>query len=182
MKQEVRKKYLTIRREQTKRYLKSAKVAAKIFTLPEYTSAKTVAIYYDIASEVSTDVIRHASLAEGKRIALPKTFGDHMHFYSFVSGEPMERSYFGVWEPLGEEEKLISPEEIDLIIVPGLAFDRELNRLGFGRGFYDRYLSGCSAFKVGICYDAQIAEKDEIPIDCYDVKMDMVITEKEIIV
>jgi 5-formyltetrahydrofolate cyclo-ligase len=105
-----------------------------------------------------------------------------MHFYSFVSGEPMERSYFGVWEPLGEEEKLISPEEIDLIIVPGLAFDRELNRLGFGRGFYDRYLSGCSAFKVGICYDAQIAEKDEIPIDCYDVKMDMVITEKEIIV
>lgn len=181
MKQEVRKKYLTIRREIKKRELKAAAVAAKLFAMPEYISAKTVAIYCSLASELSTDILRRCAVAEGKRVGLPKTFGDHMNFYVIGGNEILERSPFGVWEPLGEEEKLILPEEIDLIIVPGLAFDREYNRLGFGRGFYDRYLSKTDAFKIGLCYDAQIAEKNEIPIDAFDVKMDKIITEKEVI-
>lgn len=181
MKQEVRKKYLTIRRDLNKREEKAAAVAAKLFSMPEYTSAKTVAIYYSMASELSTDHIRHAAIAEGKQVALPRTFGDYMNFYLIGEGEKMTRSDFGVWEPLENAEKLIDPQSIDLIIVPGLAFDRDLNRLGFGRGFYDRYLSKTDAFKIGICYDAQIAPKNEIPTDEYDVKMDRIITEKEVI-
>ena len=181
MKQEVRKKYLTIRREMNKREQKAAAVAAKLFAMPEYTTAKTVAIYYSMASEVCTDHIRHAAIAEGKRVALPRTFGDYMNFYHISEGEKMTRSDFGVWEPLENPEKLITPQEIDLIIVPGLAFDRDLNRLGFGRGFYDRYLSQTDAFKIGICYDGQIAEEGEIPTDKYDIKMDRIITEKEVI-
>lgn len=73
----------------------------------------------------------------------------------------------------------VPENEIDLIIVPGVAFDRQRNRLGRGKGFYDRLLSTLNVPKIGISYDFQL--KDQIPVEPFDRKMDLIITEKEII-
>ena len=87
-----------------------------------------------------------------------------------------KRVFSGYWN----QAKIVKPEsEIDLIIVPGVAFDRQHNRLGRGKGFYDRLLSTLDVPKIGICYDFQL--KDQIPAEPFDRKMDLIITEKEIL-
>ena len=85
-----------------------------------------------------------------------------------------KKGKLGVMEPIGN----IYLGNIDLIIVPGISFDKELNRLGFGKGYYDKFLSENNIFKVGICFEKQIVSK--LPVDSYDVKMDLVITDKSI--
>ena len=83
---------------------------------------------------------------------------------------------FGIIEPLGDE---IDCNIIDFIIVPGVAFDRNLNRLGRGKGYYDRLLSESNAFFAGIGYQMQVLEK--IPVEDHDIKMNCIITEREIL-
>ncbi|MCG8410617.1 MAG: 5-formyltetrahydrofolate cyclo-ligase, partial [Bacteroidales bacterium] len=80
---------------------------------------------------------------------------------------------FGINEPVGENYD--SPEKIDLIIIPGVAFDSENNRLGRGKAYYDKLLKQTKAFKLGICFDFQMVDK--VPTDKYDIKMDRVVSD-----
>ena len=82
-------------------------------------------------------------------------------------------SEFGIAEPVGEE---ISPSKIDLIIVPGSVFDSQNNRIGYGKGFYDKFLRETTAFKVGVCFNFQ--KVNEIPAEPHDIKMDIVLYDK----
>jgi 5-formyltetrahydrofolate cyclo-ligase len=88
---------------------------------------------------------------------------------------------FGILEPRKESARIFNPEEIDLVIVPGVAFDEHRNRIGFGAGFYDRFLESVrpSCAKIGIAFEFQIY--DEVPVEEHDIPLDLVITEKRTI-
>ena len=96
----------------------------------------------------------------------------------YAGKESLKTGVFGILEP-SEDCEAVPESEIDLIIVPGVAFDRQLNRMGRGKGYYDRLLSTLQAPKIGICFDFQL--QDTVPTESFDKKMDMIITEKEII-
>ena len=97
----------------------------------------------------------------------------------YTGPESVQTGAFGIIEPIVTPQSVSIEREIDLIIVPGVAFDRQLNRMGRGRGFYDRLLSTLSVPKIGIGYSFQLL--DQIPVEEFDKKMDLVITEREII-
>ena len=181
MKTQVRKKYIAIRKGISGKAEKSALIAERLFELDAYKNARTIAVYKSMASEVCTNGIISRALAEGKTVALPKTAGSEMNFYAISADESFEKSPFGVLEPVGDAEKYVPPAALDLIIVPGVAFDRDKNRLGFGKGCYDRFLAGTKARTISLCFSEQIVEKGEIPTDEFDIKMQSIITEKGII-
>ena len=138
--------------------------------------AKNICVYKSAFREVNTDLLVELLRKVGKNIIFPvsnqetKTITLCEDTNDFVAGA------YGILEP--SVKKVVLPQSVDTFIVPGIAFDREKNRLGFGAGYYDRMLFGLSAQKIGICYDFQVAESiDTTP---YDIKMDMVITDKRI--
>ena len=133
--------------------------------------AKTVALYSSLPDEVvSGELI--ALLATEKRVVLPRVAGDDMDFYPYEAAN-MEVGAFGITEPQGTEA--IDPKEIDVVVVPGVAFTTDGKRCGRGKGYYDKYLSraGFRAAKMGVCYAEQLAE--DIPNEPHDIVMDCVI-------
>ncbi len=181
MKTQLRKRYIALRQSAENKTECSALIAQRLFEQDEYKSARCIAIYKSMPSEASTDEIIKDALSVGKTVALPKTTGSEMRFYKIEQDEPLIKSPFGVWEPVGDEEKYISPEELDLIIVPGVAFDRDKNRLGFGKGCYDRFLPQANAATIALCFSLQIAPRGELATDEFDIKMQKIITERETI-
>ena len=115
-----------------------------------------------------------SSLAPDRVFAYPKVM-DGTSMKAFVSSS-FETGPFSIREPSGGIE--ISPEELDVILVPMVAFDERLHRLGHGKGYYDRFLKDTKAFKIGIAYEIQ--KKEDIPIDEGDVSMDIIVTEEKI--
>jgi 5-formyltetrahydrofolate cyclo-ligase len=179
LKSALRRTALAARRAIADKPRKSELIAERVFGDPDFIAARTVALYKSLSSEVCTDLIISRALGQGKRVVLPKVFGDTMRFFEIREGEALQKSSFGVLEPAGEESRYVAPGEIDLVLVPGLCFDRGGNRLGFGRGYYDRFLALTEAKTVGLCFDEQLCTAGVIPVDEYDVKMRKIITEKE---
>ena len=156
---------------------KSHKAAAALLGTSEYQNAESVMLYFPIGNEVDTAAIAERAHAEGKRVLYPVTDEESGLIMPIeVSKETVfERGGFGIKEPKGA----IYVGMIDLIIVPGVAFDREGGRLGFGKGCYDGFLAGVGAVRVGLCYGMQLT--DGLPTEEHDAKMDMIVTENEII-
>lgn len=103
--------------------------------------------------------------------------GDDLLFRKCTPVSGFKQSALGIMEPEGEN--FTDYRKVDLIIVPGVAFDRKMNRLGRGRGFYDRFLPAISAPKMGICFDFQLF--DQVPSDSNDIKMDYIVSENDLI-
>lgn len=141
-----------------------------------FRDASTIFIYNSMADEVSTIAFIDKWKAE-KDFYLPVVKGDKMVFRKVDDSTVFEKSAIGVNEPTGED--FTNYSKVDLIIVPGVAFDRKCNRLGRGKGYYDRFLPNIKAPKIGVCFDFQL--KDEINADEKDVKMDMIVAENELI-
>lgn len=141
---------------------------------PLFQEAKTVLLYWSMDDEVPThDFI--LQYYKEKTILLPCVVGDDLVLRKFQGMESMiAGEQFGILEPKGEIFSDYSA--IDLMIIPGVAFDTEKHRMGRGRGFYDRLLSVAKAEKAGICFDFQLREN--VPVEEFDVKMDYVITPK----
>ncbi|HNZ82396.1 MAG TPA: 5-formyltetrahydrofolate cyclo-ligase [Sedimentibacter sp.] len=181
-KKELRKRILSIRNNMPGEDVvnNSRIIRDKIIGLDVYKQSKVIFIYMDFKNEVMTsDLIKHM-LFEKKRVVVPYTDTvSTVLIPSEITGESdLKLNSFGYSEP-----KKVSPvniEEIDLVIIPGLVFDKNLNRIGFGKGYYDRILNKlkASARKVAVAHDFQVLE--EIPAEEHDVKMDMIITEKSI--
>jgi 5-formyltetrahydrofolate cyclo-ligase len=153
------------------RISKSALIVKEILSLEAVKSAKVVALYASLPDEViSGEAID--TLATQKRVVLPRVAGDDMDFYPY-DPTAMEIGSFGISEP--QTEVAIDPSEIDVIIVPGVAFTLSGVRCGRGKGYYDKYLSrnGFRAIKIGVCYKEQLAEK--IPSEPHDILMDCII-------
>jgi len=113
-----------------------------------------------------------------RAVALPRVQGDRMEMFVTGSREELVPGAFGVLEP-SDSAVPMEPSAIDVILVPGLAFDRSGGRLGRGKGYYDKYLAGASGLKVGVCFDEQIV--GTIPHEAHDRAMDAVVTPSGII-
>ncbi|HOT21090.1 MAG TPA: 5-formyltetrahydrofolate cyclo-ligase [Sedimentibacter sp.] len=181
-KSQLRKRVLNVRNNMSKEDVKknSNAIMDKITSLDIYKQSKVVFIYMDFKNEVITSNLIKRMLCEKKRVVIPYTDSiNTVLIPSEITKESdLKQNSFGYFEP-----KSILPvniEEIDLVIVPGVVFDKNLNRIGFGKGYYDKILNRLkpSAKKVALAHDFQVLE--DIPAEEHDVKMDMIITEKNI--
>ena len=158
----------------------SQQIMDKLEQTDAFKKANCIALYHAIAGEVQTaDFIE--KWYEKKKILLPVIEGNDLRLLPYTGKGSLRSGIFGILEPAtpDKEEKVIDEKDIDLIIVPGVAFDRLHNRMGRGKGYYDRLLSTLSALKIGICFDFQL--QNEIPVEPFDKKMDYIITENEVI-
>lgn len=133
--------------------------------------ARVVALFSPLPDEPQISSLL-TELSVTMVVAVPRVEGDIMQFYRY-SGDSMCTGSFGIEEP--QDMPRVEPCEIDLMVVPGVAFTKEGARMGRGKGFYDKYMSreGFCAYKIGICYSAQVV--DELPQEEHDIKMDCVI-------
>ena len=151
----------------------SLRVMERIKAIVAQRKPQTVALFAPLGDEVQI-----APLAEMVecRVVRPRVKGDDMEFYDYSSAS-MAVGAFGISEPQGEEA--VGAQFIDLMVVPGVAFTEEGDRLGRGKGYYERYLSreGFRAYCVGVCYEHQVV--DELPVEPHDRRMDEVVSGKE---
>ena len=179
-KDNIRKEYLNIRKNTRNKLIKSNIITNKLINTLDYLNANTIAIYKNLDSEVNTSDLIDYSLNIGKEVLLPKVIDDDLYFYKYNKEDILIKSNFGILEPTAKINNLVDINNIDLIIIPGICFDKYKNRLGFGKGYYDRYLMNSNIKKIAICFEEQILKNDIIPTNKYDIKMDIIITNKNI--
>lgn len=157
----------------------SLEILSRLEQTTLFQTASCIALYHAIPGEVQTAAFIE-KWGEMKKILLPVIEGNDLRMVLYKGNESLRPGVFGILEPQIEESNTnLYEKEIELIVVPGVAFDRQLNRMGRGKGYYDRLLSTLTAPKVGICFGFQLM--DTIPVEPFDRKMDAVITEKEIL-
>lgn len=174
-KEDLRKEFISIRNKIPNKLEKSKIIMQKIIEDEFYKKANIVALYKNLPSEVDTNLLIKYSIEKGKTVVLPKVVCNDLQFYKIDLNEKLNKSGFGVEEPLGLDENLVKSEEMDLVIVPGVAFDEQKNRIGFGKGYYDRFLANTNLNTIGICFEEQIA--NEIVAEKNDIKMKKIITD-----
>lgn len=162
----------------------SRAITKKILKSKIYNKADKLLVYADFRNEVETMTIIEEALIEGKDVYLPKVLEGfeeaRMEFYKVNSTFELVNGYMGINEPTASNDKAFTyafnPQDKILMLVPGVAFDKKGNRLGYGKGYYDNYLADKpSILKVGICFSLQIV--DDLPADDKDVKLDYLISE-----
>jgi len=169
---------------------KSEKIEKKLFALPEFQRAKTVMFYVSFRSEVKTEKMIRNALNLKKRIAVPVVDGEKIVVSEIKNlKEELIEGSFGIREPKKEFRRRMNQKKIDLVVVPGVVFDKRGGRLGYGRGYYDRFLRSKSIRSrmnhshqcalIGFAFDLQIARK--IPLVEKDMKVDKIVTESRII-
>ncbi len=149
-------------------------VFSKLVNLEVWNKAKNILLYYSLPDELQT--VTFLEQIQNKNIFLPKVEGSNLIALPYHKNK-LNQGAFSILEPIGNCS--INPNDLDLIIAPGVAFDKELNRLGRGKGYYDKLLIQCKAYMIGICYDFQLVDK--IPTEIHDIKMNMIITPTKII-
>ncbi len=149
----------------------SAEILAALEAHPAFRAAHIVLLYYSLKDEVDThEFVRKWS--REKRILLPVVVGDDLELRVYTGPEDLATGSYGIEEPTGE--LFTDYAAIDFVAVPGVAFDNAGNRLGRGKGYYDRLLPRLTAFKAGICFPFQLVE--EVPAEPFDIRMDTIIT------
>jgi 5-formyltetrahydrofolate cyclo-ligase len=155
-------------------------VQQRLFSLAELRTPRTVMVFSSFGSEVPTEDLISGLRARGHRVLLPIVEDDTLEAVRFEPGDPMIETTYGPREPAGRVP--VDPDEIDVVIIPGLAFDRRGRRLGYGGAYFDRYLPRLAthAVTVGIGFHRQLVKA--VPSDRHDVRLDMVVTDREIVV
>jgi len=160
------------------RSARSAAIADRFLGLPETADAETVLAFWSFGSEVETAPLISLLRSEGKTVALPRIEGGDVVPVVAAPGAPMSETSFGAMEPEGPA---LDVAELDLVVVPGVAFDRSCGRVGYGGGYYDRLLDkrreGVAA--IAIAFALQIV--DRVPTGAIDRRIDGVVTEVEVI-
>ena len=153
--------------------VEAQQVSMLVLHHPAIKSARTVALFASLPDEIDTSTLLQ-TLSREARIVLPRINGDSMDFYPYAP-EAMQRGFMGISEPCGSEP--VAPAEIDVMILPGVAFTPDGGRLGRGKGYYDKYLSrnGFRAHTIGICYPCQVV--NSLPIEEHDRVLDRVVWE-----
>ena len=162
---------------------KDAAIRQRIIRLPEFTDAKKILFYASFRSEADTIEMIKISLSQGKQAVLPKVDKENkkLKLYEIKDMNELAKGYMGILEPSVSEERLTGLDDIDLVIIPGAAFDVSGNRLGYGAGFYDRLLAGIKNKMpvIAPAYEEQIVE--HIPSEPHDVKVTKIVTDKRVI-
>jgi 5-formyltetrahydrofolate cyclo-ligase len=158
---------------------RSRAIGDRLFTLPEMGEAGTLLLFSSFGGEVDTSSMIERAHAEGRRVLLPYVDGEAMEAAEHAPGDELVPSSYGAGEPARREPA--DPQAIDAVIAPGLAFDRAGRRLGYGGGFYDRWLrrSRSDAVRIGICFAHQVV--DRVPAGSSDERVRIVVTEDEVI-
>ena len=150
---------------------RSKSIQEFVINSKEFQQAKVVGAYFAFGSEVTTELIIEQAKTLVKKIALPRVEEDKITFYELSSIKSLIRGRFGIMEP----PPSVPISEIDILVVPGIAFDKTGNRLGYGKGYYDRLMSGKQTFSIGLAYSFQLLEN--LPYDRYDKRLDAVASE-----
>lgn len=173
----------------------SQKICDHLIRMEIFQQAETVCFYYPLGNEVNLLTAAEEALRMGKQVTFPRTEGDQIRFYPVGNLSDFREGRFHVMEPIGTEPLDVGAFDLQaplLILVPGVVFDRNRNRMGYGKGFYDRYLAeltamtrgkasngnGTQIIRLGIAYECQITEM--IPTEATDIPMDYILTENGI--
>lgn len=152
----------------------------ELLALDAYRKARVVHSYVGVkANEVRTERILLETLRSGRRLVVPRIAGDDLEHREIRSLSELRAAAFGLLEPSASAPS-VDPAEIDVVVVPGVAFDRSGGRLGLGKGFYDRFLAVTRGVKAGLLYSLQVV--DEVPMGEADVRVDVLVTEHGVIV
>lgn len=150
--------------------------------MPVYRDAKFAMWYVDVRDEVRTRAAIRDSLGGPVQVVVPWCDGMHLQLFRLREMADLETGRFGILEPKASlrrsSQHRVSAEEIDVILVPGVAFDANGGRLGHGAGFYDRFFSRCDGVRVGLAYECQLV--DAIPMADHDVRVDWLVTETQV--
>lgn len=173
LKKELRQHIREIKRQFSQQQLEELSLPIIARLKSRLTNAKTILAYYSLPDEVDTRQLLDNLVAEGKTVLLPKVIDDeNMEIRRYTGRQDLEEGILHLMEPIGEP--FTAYEDIDIVVVPGLAFDAAGHRLGRGRGYYDRFLHRKKhPYCVGICFDFQ--KVAEVPVDEYDIPVDEVI-------
>lgn len=181
----IRKEILEKRKSQDpeKQAAQSLSIISALLKHKEFQKAKKILIYLSKEGEVGTDNLLGRAFELGKRVCVPVV--DLETDGLLVSELPgpdasFRLGAFGVREPAEEDLNFVSPDQIDLVVAPGLAFDRRGGRIGYGKGYYDRLLNrlGSGVLRIALAFDFQVL--DAVPQDKNDIQVDAIITEKSI--
>jgi 5-formyltetrahydrofolate cyclo-ligase len=154
----------------------SRRIVQQVLVLPEWSFSQCIGIYLSLPDEVSTTGLVHAAISAGKTLAAPvinlKTRS--LVFRSFNNPDDLRPGPRGILQPVNGS--VIVPEKIALLIIPGVGFDLNCHRLGYGKGFYDRFLPECPGFRLGLAFEVQLI--DSLPTTPLDQPLHRVLTEK----
>lgn len=157
----------------------SEAVFGRLTAYAPYRNATCVMAYIACRGELDLAPVTRHILASGKRLALPRCEANGTLTARKVNAlSDLTPGAYGIPEP-AEDSEIVPPEEIGLVLVPGVAFDRACYRLGQGGGYYDRFLQETAAVRAGVCHDAALLE--HVPREAHDLRMDAVITPEETI-
>lgn len=187
-KKKIRRQILSLRDQipPALREEKSLLIAQTLFSMQCYQQADVLLVYVDYQSEVVTAGIIDKALAEGKQVFVPKVTGDDMEFYRIFDRTSLVEGYRGIREPSDGQIFSVGPDQnrdqgtVPLMLMPGTVFDRARHRIGYGKGFYDRYLhrltqAGMKIYTAALCFACQVV--GQVPHEAHDIRPDMVVTE-----
>jgi 5-formyltetrahydrofolate cyclo-ligase len=152
--------------------LRSQKLGEKFLASDAYRNAKTIYGYLPYNQEVRTVPMLEQALRDGKRVAVPKVYGEQMRFVYMTDLTQVAPGFGGIPEPVADTP--VAEDETALVLMPGLAFDREGHRIGYGGGFYDKFLAAEPEHPtVALCYDFQVL--DHLETEEFDIPVDLVL-------
>lgn len=169
------------RRGQPDKKAISGIITDRLMAMPEYRQATKVLWYIGVRDEVATLQAIPAALRQGKVIGVPYCVGDRLELFQLDDLDQLSRGAYGILEPRMELRPLadhrLSPAELELIVIPGVAFDQYGGRLGHGQGYYDRLLSLVppTACRIALAFESQMMPR--VPMEAHDVRMDYVVTQ-----
>ena len=186
LKNAIRKQAHENRRAQQEKDSVSVKIVDRFMSLAEYDSAKSVMFYVDVRDEVRTRQSLPAALSRGKRIVVPYCLDGELELFWLEDMDELELGMYRILEPKNElrtvKAKHLKPADLDLVMVPGVAFDRSGGRTGHGKGYYDKLLQHArlDAPLIALAFECQLFEK--IPAESHDIYMDKIVTEDAVYV
>ena len=176
-KQAIRKQIFAARKACTDQQIEdlSRMITKRVVALPEFCQAERIMAYADYNHEVMTGFLIEEAWKSGKEVAVPKVVGKDMVFYKLTDFKQLAPGYFGIPEP--SQGEIVHWDQA-LMIMPGVAFDRKNNRVGYGGGFYDRFLEkNPDILRVAVAFDFQIL--DQVPVWPTDIRPQIIVTEKD---
>ncbi|RMA93197.1 5-formyltetrahydrofolate cyclo-ligase [Hydrogenothermus marinus] len=174
MKKSIREKILEKRNKHRYAEEDSKRIIDKLINLPQLKKADTIMLYYPHKNEVN--ILPLFYKLSDKTFLFPKTTSEDILPVKVDSLDNFSKGRFGILEPQGE---LFNPKDIDIVIVPAVAFDETGHRIGYGKGYYDRFLKKTDALKIGVAYDFQVLDK--FPTEHHDIPVDLIVTPTKII-
>jgi 5-formyltetrahydrofolate cyclo-ligase len=165
---------------EAERGARSAAIHQRFLTLPEVRDGGVVMGFWSFGSEVATPPLLEAMHARGVRVCLPRIEDGDLVAVAYEPGDPLRETSFGARQPAAGT--IIAPEVLELVVTPGVAFDRFGNRIGYGGGFYDRFLRRTrrGVPRIAIAFDLQVLPR-ELPVGSFDLGVDVIVTETETI-